>query len=78
MAIKKPSTQTIKELYSRFHTAMAMAKTEGWTLRGKIEAEIAELRALADRLEKFLAREPTREIDSWYETILEERRARGE
>lgn len=74
--LEAPNKMTKKEedLYSQFQAAMAMAKSEGAKLTNEIRAEITRLRTQADELEAFLATNPTYEIDSWYDTIIKERK----
>ena len=65
-------TMTVRELYSRAQTGMAMANGEVHALAERLRTRAIALRAEADEIDAFL-KKATRHTDSWYENIVVER-----
>lgn len=62
------------EAYRSAQTAMAMAKSEAWALRGWMHRRMFALRKEADDIEALLTK-ATEHTDSWYDEIVARRDA---
>lgn len=74
--IEERVATSVAEAYGDAQTAMVMAKSEAWALRGFLEQHARSLRKEADEIDQFLA-QSTEQTDSWYEEIVARQKAAG-
>lgn len=58
--------------YGRAQTAIAMAKGEGWQLLTYLRAKRDALQREIEEIDRYIAADPLKHTNSWYDTIVRE------